>query len=180
MRRCLAMIFVFGALVAGSSQPASGQDLTAAQRAAIEQVVRDQAEALFAAIATLDAEKALTHFAEEDVVSVYNGVTDSSHEAFVSHIRGIEFMRRLEPGWDEARVYVLSSHAALLHGKFHAAHTYSDGKTKNIPAGFWTCLYRRVDGEWRIVLLHQSWDPSSVKEGEAIEQENAADNPQGG
>ena len=152
-------------LLLAACQPTPAPEMTDTQRAAIEQVIRQQGEEYLASCASLDANRMFAHFAEDDASYVYNGVVDSSYEAISNHCRRVESMRELQGEWDQVRVYVLSPDAAVFHGKFHVLHTYSDGKTKYFPEAFWTVLYKHRDGEWKMVLVHSSWDPSSV-EGE--------------
>ena len=151
---CAIVLFV-------SCQPTPLPEMTDAQRTAIEQIIKQQGEEYAASLAMLDADRAMVHFAKDDFS--YVGQLDSSiyvypsYEAWSDHIRdAISSMHEAQLGWDQIRVYVLSQDAAVFHGKFYSLYTYSDGRTLNVPEGFWTSLHERRDGEWKIVFLHAS------------------------
>ena len=151
---CAILLFV-------SCQPTPSPEMTDAQRNAIEQIVRQQWEEYFASLAALDADRAMTNFAKDDLSHI--GQIDSrfyiypSYEAWSNHVHDVILrLREIQVGWDQIRVYVLSQNAAVFHGKFHALYKFTDGRTLNIPECFWTALHERRDGEWKIVLSHAS------------------------
>ena len=159
---CAILLFV-------SCQPAPSPEMTDSQRTAIEQVVRQQAEEFFASLAALDADGYMAHIAKDDFSYVGHGVQSfvyPSYEAVSDHVRDvISNLQEAQVGLDPIRVYVLSQYAAVFHGKFHALYTFKDGNTLNFPDGFWTALYERHDGEWKMVFVHASGRPLST-EGE--------------
>lgn len=138
-----------------------GSEMTEVQRTAIEQIVRQQGEDYLASLVALDADRAMVHWAIDDLRHV--GQIDSrfyvysSCEAWSDHVHDvISSVREIQAGWDQIRVYVLSQNAAVFHGKFHALYTFKDGRTLNIPECFWTMVNERREGEWEIVLSHAS------------------------
>ncbi len=150
---CAILLFV-------SCQPTPPPEMTDAQRTAIENIVKQQAEEYCASLAALDADRAMVHFAKDDFSYVGHGVQSfvyPSYEAMSDHIHdAMSSLREAQLGWDQIRVYVLSQNAAVFHGKFHALYTFKDGNTLNVPEGFWTALHERHDGEWKIVFVHAS------------------------
>ena len=154
---CMAALAL---LVTGCASP----EMTDAQRTAIEQIVRQQGEEYLASLATLDADRLMAHFAKDDLSLMANGVHYPSYEVVSDLVRNfLSKLRDTQGGWDQVRVYVLGPDAAVFHGTAHILHTYTDGKIINFPEVLWTALYERREGEWKMVLVHESYRPPSTE-----------------
>jgi len=139
-------------------------EMTDAQRTTIEQIVRQQGEEYLASVATHDADRVMAHFAKDDFSLIVNGVHYPSYEVVSDLERNfLSKLRDTQGGWDQVRVYVLGPDAAVFHGTAHILHTYTDGKIINFPEIFWTALYKHRDGEWKMVLVHESYRPPSTE-----------------
>ena len=64
-------------------------------------------------------------------------------------------MRDAKWNWDEVHVERLSSDAAVLTGHWSLPHIAPDGLEHTIE-GAWTAVFRRIDGQWKIVHEHLS------------------------
>ena len=60
--------------------------------------------------------------------------------------------------WDEVWAERLGADAAVLTGTWSIAHTAPTGRPHTIT-GAWTAVFRRIDGEWKIVQEHLSVPP---------------------
>ncbi|MQA89498.1 MAG: DUF4440 domain-containing protein [Gemmatimonas sp.] len=61
--------------------------------------------------------------------------------------------------WGEVQVDRLSRDAAVLTGTWSIPHTAPDGNP-HVIEGAWTAVFRRLDGEWKIVHEHLSAPPT--------------------
>jgi uncharacterized protein (TIGR02246 family) len=131
------------------------------QQTEIEQAIKQQAEDYFSALRTLNIELLMSHFAKDDLNFIVNGVLYSSYEAVLKLASEMAAdLKSWEGGWDKVRVRVLSPDTVLFHGTFHAAMTNSAGQVRKSSEAFWTALYERRDGDWQMILVHQSYRPA--------------------
>lgn len=68
-----------------------------------------------------------------------------------------------EPRWEWGEVHVdrLSRDAAVLTGTWSIPHIAPGGMPHTI-SGAWTAIFRRVDGEWKIIQEHLSVPPEEM------------------
>ncbi len=96
----------------------------------------------------------------ERIVSATGGRLTVSTDSIV---RGIERfwelagqnMRGATWVWHEVYAEELGKDAAVLTGTWSIPHTAADGQP-HIIEGAWTAVFRRLDGEWKIVHEHLS------------------------
>ena len=64
-------------------------------------------------------------------------------------------MREARWEWRDVHVESLGEDAAVLTGAYSIPHITPDGQ-RHVIEGAWTAVFRRIDGEWKIVQEHLS------------------------
>ena len=101
-----------------------------------------------------DPERLVALFAPVPDFRVYNDGERITYDVMVAGVRQtFPTLRSIEGGFSGLHVIVLSSEAALATTSFHEAITDQTGSTVRAH-GAATWLWRRIDGDWRIVYGH--------------------------
>lgn len=112
---------------------------------------------------------ALEHLQARDAATALGGFTEDA--ALVSNARwysAIEWAEQIEEfyrtlrevhaaEWEEMRVDVVTSDAAVVTAMFRWSSTDTSGDTIDLR-GVWTALYVRERGEWKIRVRHESFN----------------------
>ena len=125
-----------------------------AQRSAIVAEVEGRIRSFESAQRARDAEGLLAHFASSAGFHLYNDGHRVGYEAMAAGVRlAFPSLRSIEGGFEGLGVLVLAPDAALATAAFREAVTDASGETHRLRgAASW--LWRRIDGEWRIVYGH--------------------------
>ena len=129
--------------------------------AAVEAELRDALAAFEAAQRALDVDAVLGYLAED--FSMLHDGTRVDHAATVQQIRlTLPNLRAFEPRFEDIQVLVLGPDLALTSMTFRDAVTDALGVTHR-QRGPSTLLWRRVQGDWRIVFADSDHypDPAS-------------------
>ena len=143
------------ATCAVACQPAS-TELTDGQRAAI----KDTIEQLMAEIADAgrarDADRIRAAFAES-TVSAFNGVIiEGSDARFELTRQFLGSLRTLDGSYKNVHLEVLASDAVVVTRNDDIFWTDTTGTEGELHTA-WTGVFRRIDGEWRVIYSHESW-----------------------
>jgi uncharacterized protein (TIGR02246 family) len=107
-----------------------------------------------AAERALDPERLVAHFAPVEDFLVYNDGERVTYDVMVAGVRRtFPTLRSIEGGFSDLQVIVLGPDAALVAAAFREAITDEAGNTAR-ARGAATWLWRRTDGDWRIVYGH--------------------------
>ncbi len=101
-----------------------------------------------------DAEGLIDHFASVPGFHVYNDGQRLTYDVMVAGVRQtFPTLRSIEGGFSDLHVSVLSAEYALVTAVFRETVTDGGGATtRTRGAASW--LWRRLDGQWRIVYGH--------------------------
>ena len=101
-----------------------------------------------------DPERLIAHFAPVAGFHMFSDGQRLTYEVMTAGVRqALPSLRSLEGGFSDQHVEVLGPDAALVSSAFH--DTVVDGSgatTRTRGAASW--LWRRIDGQWRIVYGH--------------------------
>lgn len=135
-----------------------GALLSSAQRAAIEEAVKETA---WEHLRAKDAETALGYY-EPNAVVASDGMLYPTFELFARQTR--EFYRTLQQVhvavWDRMHVDVLSAQLAVLTATVRWASTDTAGIRTTLQ-GVWTAVLVLRQGRWRIRIRHESFTGQS-------------------
>jgi ketosteroid isomerase-like protein len=133
------------------------------ERCQIAQSVEQALGSFEAAERALDADRLIRHFANVAEFHVYNDGQRLSYEVMTAGVRTtFPTLRSIEGGFSDIRVIVLASDAALSTATFQEIVTDGTGGALH-QHGAVSWLWRRLDGEWRIVYGHIDHYPNSSK-----------------
>ena len=145
------------AMCAVACQPAS-TELTEGQRAAIKDTVEQRMDEMANAGRALDADRIRAVYAESPV-SVINGVITEDFDARFELTRQfLGSLRTLEGRIRNVHLEVLASDAVVVTRNDDISWTDTTG-TEVVLHTAWTGVFRRIDGEWRVIYSHESWPP---------------------
>jgi hypothetical protein len=130
-----------------------------AQRQAMAQEVRAQADSFLAAFRQLNAQPYLDQLANNQSYAE-NGAFYPTRDSLLSVIRQFPAMyTAIEVAWDgEPRVTVLGTDAVVFSSGFRETLQPKTGAATKAH-GIWTGVYQRVNGRWSIVQAHESYVP---------------------
>ncbi len=157
MRRMVLSLIVLAAV---ACQPAT-KVLTEGQRAAIRDTVEQVMDELVAAGRALDAERVRAGYAEDPVVALNGVVIDDFDARFEMTKQFFGALRAAEGYYDNLHVEVLAPDAVVVTRNDHLSWTDTSGMTGQWHSA-WTGVFRRMDGEWKIVYAHESTLPEST------------------
>jgi ketosteroid isomerase-like protein len=129
------------------------------QRQQVTTAVEAAMRSFEAAERALDAEALIAHFAALPGFHVYNDGQRIDYETVTANLRnGFSSLRSIEGGFHDIEVIVLSPDAALATAGFREVVTDQTGEVTRVRgAASW--LWRRIDGNWRIVYGHADHYP---------------------
>lgn len=134
--------------------------MTEAEHEIIIVDVKQAAADLVSASLNADADRVLS-FYRSDAIVIEQGVINPSIADVARAVRAFyENNQVLENALEEMRVKVLSSDAAVLTCYFQFASLDTTGQKQQVR-GAWTAVFTHQDGEWKIVVAHQSSPNSS-------------------
>lgn len=143
-----------GLAVAACAAPPA---FTPAQRAAVADTIRMQAEEVIAALASRDVERFASLFtADADFIYVDNGRIYPDRAALTA--AATPFFGRLGAvagRWDPAHALALSPTAGAFTGVFRPTMTDTAGAPLWVDGKIWTFVYERRGGRWLIVQAHE-------------------------
>ena len=143
------------AMCAVACQPAS-TELTEGQRAAIKDTVEQRMDEMANAGRALDADRIRAVYAESPV-SVINGVITEDFDARFELTRQfLGSLRTLEGRIRNVHLEVLASDAVVVTRNDDILWTDTTGTEGEFHTA-WTGVFRRIDGEWKIIYSHESW-----------------------
>ena len=143
------------ATCAVACQPAS-TELTDGQRVAIRDTVEQRMAEMANAGRALDADRIRAVYAESPV-SVMNGVIIEDFDARFELTRQfLESVRTLEGSYRNVHLEVLTSDVVVVTRNDDIFWTDTTGTDGELHTA-WTGVFRRIDGEWKIIYSHESW-----------------------
>ena len=152
MVRAMFTLFVCAAITQACA-PASPSAMSEQERAAVAEAVAQRVEGYVDAIRTLDLDRMLQFWADTDGF-VYAGdgsltVGYDVHAAQLREVIGstaqVNSMEISDP-----HIYVLGPDAAAYSMEFEWSMTSVSGDTTR-ARGAWTYVFKRLDGEWKVV-----------------------------
>lgn len=146
---------VVAALMASAcAKPA---EFTPAQKAAVGDTIRAEAEKMITALAARDVNQLAGLFTSDpDFVYVDNGRIYPDNAALKA--AATPFFGRIGKAggrWDPAHVLVLGPNAGAFTGVFRAEMTDTAGAPLWTDGKIWTFVYERRGGRWQIVQAHE-------------------------
>jgi ketosteroid isomerase-like protein len=143
------------ATCAVACQPAS-TELTEGQRAAIKDTIEQVMSEIADAARALDADRIRAVYAESPV-SVINGVIIEDFDARFELTRQfLRSLRSLEGSFRNVHLEVLASDAVVVTRNDDLSWIDTTGTAGELHTA-WTGVFRRIDGEWRVIFSHESW-----------------------
>jgi uncharacterized protein (TIGR02246 family) len=110
----------------------------------------------------LDAERFLSHFSPVPDFHLYSDGMRVQYEEMAETVRdAFPTMRSIEGGFGHVHVMALSPDQALVSALFQETVTDTAGVVSE-HQGATTWLWRRIDGQWRIVYGQVDYSPLSV------------------
>jgi ketosteroid isomerase-like protein len=147
-------------------RPATSQQPTAQQRAAITDTVKDLANKLFEAENRRDADVFMAQSSDDpDFRYISSGNLFPSKDSLSrsAHAR-VKSLKSLTYTLKQSGVTVLSPDAAVFTGAYDETAVDSTGKSQTFRDG-WTAVYQRRNGKWKIIHGHFSRAPVPVPSG---------------
>jgi len=124
------------------------------ERRAIVESIRGAMRSFEDAERALDAERLIAHFADVPDFHLHNDGACLSYEAMAAAVRAsFPTLRSMEGGFSDIRILVLAADAALASARFQEAITDGTGSVTR-QQGIASWLWRKLNGEWRIVYGH--------------------------
>ncbi len=135
--------------------PATSSQLDGAQRAAVEEAVK---QAAWQHLTAQNAASALSHY-EPDAVVASDGRLYPSFELFARDARDFyDTLQQVDLAvWDEMHVQVLTRDIAVLTAKVRWSSIDTSGVRLDLT-GVWTAVYVQHDGRWKIRTRHESFE----------------------
>ncbi len=135
-------------------QPAA-TELTDEQRAAIRDAVEQTWSGMMDAAHARDADGIRAGYAE-DVVAVLNGVIIEDFDArFELTRQWLSSLRALEGSYKNVHIEVLAPDVVVVTRNDDLTWTDSSGLEGEWHSA-WTGVFRRINGEWKIIYSHES------------------------
>ena len=151
----LSIVMAAIATCAVACQPAS-TELTDGQRAAIKDTVEQVMVELADAGRALDFDRIRAGYSEGPI-SVTNGVIIEDFDARFELTRDFfESLRTLDGSYRNVHLEVLASDAVVVTRNDDILWTDTTGTEGEFHTA-WTGVFRRIDGEWKIIYSHESW-----------------------
>jgi ketosteroid isomerase-like protein len=142
-------------LVVGVACQPPTTEMTAEQRAAIRDTVEQIMAQLVEAARALDGVPVRAAYAQNPV-SVINGIIIEDFDArFEMTKQFLGSLRALDGSYDNLYMEVLAPDAVVATRNDHLNWTDTSGTTGEWHSA-WTGVFRRIDGEWKIVYAHES------------------------
>ncbi len=145
------------AMCAVACQPAS-TELTDGQRAAIEDTIEQLMAEIADAGRARDFDRIRAAFAES-TVSAFNGVIiEGSDARFELTRQFLGSLRTVDGSYRNVHLEVLASDAVVVTRNDDIFWTDTTGTEGELHTAC-TWIFRRIDGEWRVIYSHESWPP---------------------
>ncbi len=136
--------------------------MSEAERQAVAQDVRAQAESMLAGFRHLSAQTFLDQLANNEFYGE-NGVSYPTRDSLLSAVSHFPKMfTSIDVTWEgEPRITVLGPDAAVFSSRFREVAQPTTGAPVS-PHGVWTGVYQRVNDRWGIVQAHESYVPEQA------------------
>jgi len=149
--------WMFLAAIAAMGCQQAPAPMTDAQRQAVAQEVKSQADSIVATLSQLKTHPYLDQLAVNDAY-VENGTYYPTRDSLLSTVGHLTTMfKSMDLQWDGApHINVLGQDAAVFSAAFHEVAQPLTGEPMKLH-GVWTAVYQRANGRWGIVQAHESW-----------------------
>jgi hypothetical protein len=141
---------------------AAVSDLTDAQRAAIGDSVEQAWSEIMAGARALDAARIRAGYVQKPTVVINGLIVEDYDSQFEETRRWLGSLRQLDATYDHVHLEVLTPAAAVATMNHHLRWTDTVG-AKGEWHSAWTAVFRRIEGQWRIVYSHESVLPVTAK-----------------
>ncbi len=136
-------------------RPAS-YELTDAVRAAVRDTIDMAIAEWIDAARAVDADRIRAHYAPDVVAALDGVVLDDFDDRFAQTRAFLAGIRSIETGaWTDRHVEVLAPDAAVMTGTHRVVFVDTSGTEIPYHAA-WTGVFRRLDGEWKVIYSHES------------------------
>jgi ketosteroid isomerase-like protein len=167
--RALALGILIGLAGCGSQRSAEEatvtaavSDLTEPQRAAIGHSVEQAWSEMMAGARALDPARIRARYSEKPIQVVNGVIVENFDSQFERTRRWLGSLRQLDATYDNVHLEVLSPSAALATMNHHLSWTDTVG-AKGEWHSAWTAVFRRNEGQWKVVYSHESVVPVTSK-----------------
>lgn len=160
-------VYVFSLLCAslllscGQSADTAHRDiLEAGEEDQIKKEIRAHMEVVMDGLLTNDPEKLFRDFWRSDSVSFYlNGMEMKGYDQIIDGFsQGMTTRKNTAIELTDESVMVLGRNAAMhLTGFTNEMIMTNDSVVK--VAGYWSAVFKRINGEWKVVHVHESFNP---------------------
>ncbi len=159
--RKLASVLSLSVVLAGCAG-SSDAELTDAERAALADSVRQFANEMVETVDRHDVDGFIGyHLDGPDFAWASRGETsplESHRESMKEYFPGVGKNVHFELG--DSRVHVLGRDAAVATSYIHSTNIGEDGEPIS-GHEVWSIVVHRIDGEWKVVQVHESYPPST-------------------
>jgi ketosteroid isomerase-like protein len=135
---------------------AAAQELSTSERDVLSSAILAHAEEYLSAVRDRNLDRMMAHF-DDEIVFVVNAVEYRSAAELRPVLSFVEQLQHYEGEWVRHQVIPLARDAAIFHAIGRVEYITATGETRSFPSAHWTALYRLVDGEWKMTLVHQSY-----------------------
>ena len=135
-------------------KPAS-TELTDEQRAAIRDTVEQVWVGMMDAARALDADRIHAAYADNHVRAENGVIIEDFDSGFAATRQWLPSLRTLEAAYKNVHFEVLGPDAVVTTMNHDLSWTDSGG-TEGEWHSAWTGVFRRIDGEWKIIYSHES------------------------
>ncbi|WP_224491290.1 YybH family protein [Robertkochia flava] len=165
MRRTFLGLFILSGVLLGScSQEQSTvkpEMLTQEEVTQIRQEIMKHMEGVVEGIETNDPEKLFRDFWRSDSATFFlNGVQMKGFDQIMNGFsQGMETRKNTNLELTAEEIVVLDRHAAMHLAEFTNAMQLANDTTVTV-AGYWSAVFKKLDGQWKVVHVHESFNPS--------------------
>jgi ketosteroid isomerase-like protein len=141
---------------------AAVSDLTDAQRAAIGDSVEQAWSEIMAGARALDPARIRAGYVQKPTVVINGLIIEDYDSQFEGIRRWLGSLRQLDATYDHVHLEVLTPAAAVATMNHHLWWTDTLG-AKGEWHSAWTAVFRRTEGQWKVVYSHESVLPVTMK-----------------
>lgn len=149
-------------LVSACDQSGAQQEatLTAEERATITAEINTMMTVVIKGLNTNDPDLIFKDFWKSDsALFVLNGNALKGYDQIIGAFRAdVSQRQNTELTIHEDYVEVLGKNAALHQASFTNGMVMANDSTMTV-AGHWSSLFRKINGEWKVILVHESFNP---------------------
>jgi len=125
----------------------------------IAQIVAEVKQAAVDHLNAKDTATALGHFTK-NVVAASNTKLFPSYEALAEDVADYyDILKEVNlAAWDDMHINVINANAAVVTAAFRYSFTDTKNEKTDLQ-GVWTAVYVRCNGDWKILVRHESFAP---------------------